>query len=148
LEILLTGSPEMDVSLLQSKTEYRGNVCASDKHVLLFWEVLHDLTQEQRASFLQFVWGRRNLPSNALGFGKDLFKLSDHAAALQNGGHDQYLPVAHTCFFALELPRYSSKAVLSSKLLYAISNCSVIDGDATHEGRANMMMTWDEDEDD
>jgi hypothetical protein len=53
-------------------------------------------------------------------------------------------------FFAvlcqLELPRYSSKSILSAKLLYAISNCSTIDGDATHEGRANMMMAWEEEE--
>lgn len=43
--------------------------------------------------------------------------------------------------------RYTSKSILRSKLLYAISNCQSIDGDATHEGRANMMMAWgDEDE--
>jgi hypothetical protein len=36
---------------------------------------------------------------------------------------------------------------MSVKLLYAISNCSSIDGDATHEGRANMMMSWEEEED-
>lgn len=48
--------------------------------------------------------GRTRLPSSALGFGKDTFKLSDHALAMHSGRHDQYLPVAHTCFFACELP--------------------------------------------
>lgn len=129
---------------------------------------------------------RSRLPHNALGFGKDLFKLSDHAQAITTGKHDHYLPISHTCFFALELPRsdekrhlrrvprscctpharqptcsltslcrsplsarrYTSKSVLSSKLLYAISNCQSIDGDATHEGRANMMMAWGDEEDD
>lgn len=42
--------------------------------------------------------------------------------------------------------RYSSKAIMSAKLLYAISNCSSIDGDATHEGRANMAMSWEDDD--
>jgi len=147
LEALVTGSAVMDVQLLRDKTEYRGNVSAQDKHIQMFWAVMEEFNQEQRKNFLQFVWGRRNLPSSALGFGKDLFKISDHAAALQTGVHDHYLPVAHTCFFALELPRYSSQALLSAKLLYAISNCSSIDGDATHEGRANMMMAWEEDDD-
>ena len=32
----------------------------------------------------------------------------------------RYLPRAHTCFFSLELPRYTSKDTLRSKLLTAI----------------------------
>lgn len=50
------------------------------------------------------------------------------------------------CFFALELPRYSSKALMRTKLLYAIMNCNSIDVDATHEGRANMNMNWEEED--
>ena len=145
LEALVTGSPEIDIGLLRDKTEYRGNVSPKDKHVQLFWEVLEAFTAEERTAFVQFVSGRSRLPSSALGFGKDMFKLSDHGAALSSGGGvnvDNYLPVAHTCFFALELPRYSSKPVMRNKLLYAVRNCVSIDGDATHEGRANMMMTW------
>lgn len=44
-------------------------------------------------------------------------------------------------------PGYSSSSVMSSKLLYAISNCQTIDCDATHEGRANLAMTWNEEDD-
>jgi HECT-domain (ubiquitin-transferase) len=33
--------------------------------------------------------------------------------------------VAHTCFFSLELPAYSSLEVMTKKLLYAIYNCQV-----------------------
>ena len=143
LEAMVTGSPEIDVALLKEKTEYRGNVNAKDRHVALFWEVLDSFSGEERTAFVQFVSGRSRLPSSALGFGKDMFKLSDHAQAITAGANvDQYLPVAHTCFFALELPRYSSKQIMRSKLLYAVTNCTSIDGDATHEGRANMMMTW------
>jgi hypothetical protein len=58
LEVLVTGNPDIDISLLRSKTEYRGNLSARDKHVLMFWEVLEDMSQEQRKKFLQFVWGR------------------------------------------------------------------------------------------
>lgn len=105
LEVMVTGNPDIDIDLLRSKTEYRGNITAHDNHILMFWSVLHDMSQEQRKSFLQFVWGRNRLPNNALGFGKDLFKLSDHSQAITNGLHDQYLPISHTCFFALELPR-------------------------------------------
>ena len=30
---------------------------------------------------------------------------------------DAYLPVAHTCFFSLELPRYSSREVKQTNVL-------------------------------
>ena len=36
------------------------------------------------------------------------------------GGGDDFLPVAHTCFNLLDLPKYSSKAVLQDKLVMAI----------------------------
>lgn len=58
LEVLVTGSPSIDIDLLREKTEYRGNLSANDAHVRLFWEVMQEMTQEQRKSFLQFVWGR------------------------------------------------------------------------------------------
>lgn len=148
LEVMIAGNPEIDISLLREKTEYRGQIAATDKHIEMFWEVLESFSQEDRQNFLQFVWGRNRLPANALGFGRDLFKLSDHAQAIQTNKHDLYLPVAHTCFFALELPRYSSKEIIRDRLLYAIRNCSSIDGDHTHEGRANMMMSWEDSDSD
>jgi hypothetical protein len=37
------------------------------------------------------------------------------------------LPVAHTCFFQLDLPRYTSKEVLKEKLLSAIYYCKDMD---------------------
>jgi len=39
------------------------------------------------------------------------------------------LPVAYTCMFQLNLPYYSSKKELRSKLLYAVANCTAIDLD-------------------
>ena len=42
---------------------------------------------------------------------------------------DTQLPEAHTCFFALDLPRYSNKDLLKEKLLYAITICREIDAD-------------------
>ena len=54
------------------------------------------------------------------------------------GAPDQYFPIAHTCFFSIELPRYSSKDICYAKLLWAVNNCVSIDADNTREGRANM----------
>lgn len=35
---------------------------------------------------------------------------------------EQYLPVAHTCYNLLDLPKYSSKEILSARLVQAIDH--------------------------
>lgn len=54
---------------------------------------------------------------------------------------DQYMPVAHTCFFSLELPRYSSLEITRDRLRYAIVNCQAIDVDASqgHDSTAHWL---------
>lgn len=42
---------------------------------------------------------------------------------------NKQLPKAHTCFFSLTLPRYTSEEALSDRLLYAIHNCQEMDAD-------------------
>jgi hypothetical protein len=36
---------------------------------------------------------------------------------------------AHTCFFTIDLPPYSSLAVMRERLLYAVTECRIIDTD-------------------
>jgi len=148
LEVAISGNPDIDIDLLKDKTDYRGNLSSNDRHVRMFWNVLGAFSTENKQKFLQFVWGRNRLPVNAVGFGKEMFKLSDHLPAILSRRADYYLPVSHTCFFALELPRYSTEDVMRERLLYAINNCTTVDADATHEGRANMQMRSQNDTED
>ena len=39
--------------------------------------------------------------------------------------------MAHTCFFTLDLPAYTTEDSLREHLLYAIHNCQDIDADDT-----------------
>jgi len=39
------------------------------------------------------------------------------------------LPLAHTCFFTIDLPEYSSLETMTNKVRYAIENCTAIDTD-------------------
>ena len=59
---------------------------------------------------------------------------------------DDYYPIAHTCFFSLELPRYSSLEICKEKLRYAVFNCQAIDGDDTDVGIAAAEMGWEDDD--
>lgn len=146
LETMICGAPEIDVDLLQRCTEYSG--CNStDAHVDWFWRVLRDFSQEERSAFLRFVWGRARLPAHEKEF-PQLFKLqsfsvpSSSASSQRRRGIDDYLPVSHTCFFALELPAYTSEGVLREKLRYAIYNCQEIDGDG--DSVAANQLGWEE----
>jgi hypothetical protein len=132
VETMVCGAADVNVDILKSNTEY-SSVDHNAPHVLMFWEVLREFTPKERSLLLRFVWGRSRLPAGTE-FRK--FKL---AAMHPGGSPDNYLPVAHTCFFTLDLPAYSSKTVMRDKLLYAITHCQAIDLDRMAEGG------WDED---
>ncbi|TMW68517.1 hypothetical protein Poli38472_005985 [Pythium oligandrum] len=140
LELMVCGSPEVDVDLLQRCTEYSG--CkATDEHVLWFWRVLRDFSHEERSAFLRFVWGRSRLPATESEF-PQLFKLQSFNKQQPGRSLDGYLPIAHTCFFAVEVPVYSSQDVLREKLLYAVFNCQEIDADG--DSLAANQLGWEE----
>jgi hypothetical protein len=132
LEEHVCGSPVVDVDLLESVCTYERDCSVGDPHVVWFWQLMrNEFTQEDLRAFLRFAWGRTRLPLNKAGFSQP-FKIQGfprHA-----GGVDNYLPVSHTCFFSVELPRYSTKEILRQKLLYAVHNCVAIDGDDTGAG--------------
>ena len=138
LETMVCGSPEIDIKLLESQSEY-SSCTASDKHVQLFWQAIQEFTNEERSALIRFTWGRSRLPLTAAGFSQKFKILS-----FTRYPSDAYFPVAHTCFFSLELPAYSSLEIMKEKLRYAMFNCEAIDGDDTTTGMAAAAMGWEE----
>ena len=138
LEVMVCGKPEIDVKLLQRVTEY-SSCSAGDEHVKFFWKALEEFSMEERSMFLRFTWGRSRLPLSAEGFSQRM-KIQN----FNKSPPDAYFPVAHTCFFSLELPRYTNLDVMKEKLRYAIYNCQVIDGDDTSIGIQSGLMGWEE----
>ena len=112
-----------------------------------FWEVLHEMTDEQRAKFLAFVTSSRRVPPGGFEFmPREPFQIwwqpkpalpdpgrdrtpEETAAALaqQQAAADRNLPAAHTCFNRIDLRLYSSKDILRDKLLYAIRNTGTME---------------------
>lgn len=137
---LVCGKPTVDVDLLRRRTIYGDGCQATDPHIAYFWDVLGEFSDEQKSSFLRFVWGRSRLPTHAADFTQD-FKISGLPKAA--GRADVYLPIAHTCFFSIDLPMYSSREVMKDKLLYAITHCQSIDADNTTVAqRAGQGLNW------
>ena len=134
LEMLVCGKPILDIELLKDNTQYNG--CSpNDKLIQNFWKCLEEFSAEERASYLRFVWGRSRLPLTS----KD-FPMQHRISIKSHGNPDLALPTSHTCFFSIDLPRYSSYEVLKNKLKYAITHCQAIDTDM------NTRDVWDDDE--
>jgi hypothetical protein len=107
LEILVSGNPTFDLDLWKSKTEASG---LTPKTAKLFWKVIASLTPKEQAGFVRFAWGRSRLPP-----AKDFTTKMKLTA-----GHGT-LPVAHTCFFSVEMPEYATEEEMRSGLLTAIN---------------------------
>jgi hypothetical protein len=132
LEKMVCGSTEIDVDLLKSVTDY-SSCRETDAHVGYFWQAMREFNNEERSALVQFVWGRCRLPLTAAQF-TNRFKIQ----SFNKSPPDAYYPEAHTCFFSIELPRYSSLEVMKEKLRYAIFNCQAIDGDRDNETGAEV----------
>ncbi|CDJ49815.1 hypothetical protein EBH_0028800 [Eimeria brunetti] len=72
-----------------------------------------------KAAFLQFVTGTSRVPIG--GFKNLIGMRGPQKFSIQKAYGEDRLPSAHTCFNQLDLPAYSSKAVLREKLLLAIT---------------------------
>ncbi|KAL0490071.1 hypothetical protein AKO1_009425, partial [Acrasis kona] len=126
LEMLVCGSPTIDLDVLKRHTIYE-SYTPTCREVRDFWQCLESFDANQRSLYLRFVWGRSRLPITEEGFANHHMKIQK----LEKSNPDQMLPLSHTCFFSIELPAYSSYQIMRSKLLYAIMHCTAIDTDFT-----------------
>jgi len=70
------------------------------------------------------------LPANDEEFERNFTRFMIKPAQYAAKNTDKALPKADTCFFNLELPNYSSKAVLKERLLLAINfDCDGMNAD-------------------
>merc|ERR1712134_152515 len=79
---------------------------------------------DDRSKFLAFVWGRRRLPLKGAHWEKN-FTINRKGAS----DPDKTFPLAHTCFFSVDIPRYTSTEIITTKFKYAMAACTSIDAD-------------------
>ncbi|KAK7901813.1 hypothetical protein WMY93_018582 [Mugilogobius chulae] len=112
LQAMVIGNTNYDWTELEKSTEYKGEYWAEHPTIRLFWEAFHELPLEKKKQFLLFLTGSDRIPI----LGMKSLKL----VIQPTGGGEHYLPVAHTCFNLLDLPKYTSLETLRVKLLQAI----------------------------
>jgi len=119
VELLISGTPDIDVDEWRAATDYNGYT-QSDPMIVWWWRALKSFNRDERAKVLSFATGTSRVP---LGGFVDLQgvqgvqRFSIHRAY----GDPDRLPQAHTCFNQIDLPEYSSYEKLRTQLLLAIN---------------------------
>jgi len=117
LEWRVCGKPMIDIKLLKRHTVYN-SVSPNAPHIIYFWQVLEEFSQEERRAFVRFVWGQERLPANDQEFERTATRMLIKPFT-GTVDPDHAFPRADTCFFNLFLPEYSSPEILRKKLLLA-----------------------------
>ncbi|XP_054709612.1 probable E3 ubiquitin-protein ligase HECTD2 [Uloborus diversus] len=113
VEMLVCGCPTLDMDELRKVTVYDG-FHEEEPIIKEFWEILKSYSSDLQKQFLRFTTGSDRVPVG--GMGEMTFKIS----ALNH--NTDMLPISHTCFNQLVLPRYKNRDILREKLTIAISN--------------------------
>lgn len=113
LQTILEGKREIDVAQWKLYADI-GGAPKGSIHITQFWEVVSDLSDEDKAKLLCFSIGTTSLPS------KGFEELTPAFHIVFGTSDEDSLPTSHTCFHMLILPKYPSKEILKSKLLIAI----------------------------
>ena len=130
LEQRVCGKPTVDIPLLRRHTVFGSGVEQGAKYIENFWRVLADFSQEERRRFVKFAWGQERLPATDAEFKQSRVRMLIKDSRLQRGVPcDNAFPRADTCFFNIELPRYSSQEVMRRQLTTVINMDWGLDGD-------------------
>ncbi|XP_075716794.1 putative E3 ubiquitin-protein ligase HERC3 isoform X4 [Rhinoderma darwinii] len=112
LRAMVVGSSNYNWQELEESAVYKGEYSAVHPTVRMFWETFHEFPLEKKKRFLLFLTGSDRIP---------IYGMSSLHIIIQSiSSGEDHLPVAHTCYNLLDLPKYSSKEILRNRLTQAI----------------------------
>lgn len=114
LQVLISGTHSIDLADWKANSVYSGYT-ADSIEIQWFWEILHEMSDEERAILLNFSTSCSRAP--LLGFSSIVPRFCIQQST--SSGQES-LPTSSTCVNLLKLPSYSSKEIMKSKLMYAI----------------------------
>ena len=123
LELLINGTPFIDVEDWRINTQYK-NYNDYDETIIIFWEVISSLSQEELSDFLLFCTGSSKVP---IGGFKSLESNRGQISKFEivkieyKQGAKNFLR-AHTCFNRLDLPNFPDRDTLNEAIKFALEN--------------------------
>jgi ubiquitin-protein ligase E3 C len=116
LQVIISGAARgIDVDDLERHTSYNSGFFSMHPTIMMFWKVMNELSDKDRAALLKFVTSCERPPPNGFRQLEPGFTIVPLSAAQANS-----LPMASTCFNTLKLPSYSDRATMKAKILIAI----------------------------
>lgn len=111
---MLCGDPQVNASQVNAVLIYSG---FPKKSNIPQWlkEIVMSFSEDYLRKFLIFVTGSPSVSNSSYGKTEINVRYQARSGAL---------PVAHTCFFQLDIPDYRDKGTLQSKLIYSLQHAS------------------------
>ncbi|MFH4974903.1 hypothetical protein AB6A40_001612 [Gnathostoma spinigerum] len=106
------GNENYDWKIFRENTEYKGVYHAKHETILCFWDVFFEFNLEKRKKFLQFLMGTTRIPLQGMSAVKMVIQPCD----------ESHLPVAHTCFNVLDLPKITDRVEMRRRLDICLDN--------------------------
>uniref|UniRef100_A0A672HNY0 HECT domain-containing protein n=1 Tax=Salarias fasciatus TaxID=181472 RepID=A0A672HNY0_SALFA len=112
LMAMVVGNNNYNWEEMEKNAVYKGEYTATHPTVRLFWEVFHEFPLEKKKQFLLFLTGSDRIPIH----GMESLRIVIQSTTAE----EDYLPVAHTCYNLLDMPRYQTKEILRRRLTQAV----------------------------
>ncbi|CAD5210158.1 unnamed protein product [Bursaphelenchus xylophilus] len=111
---MVTGNENYDWDVLKQNTKYKDEYHARHPVIECFWKVFYDLTVEEKKKFLLFLMGTDRIPLRGM----------KEVSMVIQPEPEHLIPVAHTCFNLLDLPKITDPKLMKQRLLMALENTS------------------------
>uniref|UniRef100_A0A3Q2DP84 HECT and RLD domain containing E3 ubiquitin protein ligase 3 n=1 Tax=Cyprinodon variegatus TaxID=28743 RepID=A0A3Q2DP84_CYPVA len=112
LMAMVVGNNNYNWEEMEKNAVYKGEYSATHPTVRFFWEVFHEFSLEKKKQFLLFLTGSDRIPIH----GMESLRIVIQSTTAE----EDYLPVAHTCYNLLDMPRYQTKEILQRRLTQAV----------------------------
>lgn len=119
LERLICGKKTVDFDMLKAHTTYTLDLNENTPRIKWLWEILHEMTDEDKLKFIKFCWAQERLPATNEDYEKSQvhFTIKPYIDKKKK----DIFPKADTCFFSFEIPEYSSKEIMKNRIISAIN---------------------------
>jgi hypothetical protein len=135
IEKLICGENKIDIDLLKKNTIISSEIKSKEYLVKWLWEILEEMTEEEKINFIKFCYAQERLPSTQDEYNKRQIQFS---IKYNNNNKKDLLPRADTCFFFLILGDYTSKEKMKKLIGIAISMDNVgMNGDKVEGNNLN-----------
>lgn len=139
LERLVCGKKTVDVELLKSFTQYNGDLTKQSNRVKWLWEILNEISDDDKVKFVKFCYAKERLPSTKEEYERlqVILKIKPY----MDKNKKDVFPKADTCFFSLELPDYTSKNIMKQRIVTAINLDNIgLNGDKVDNINSNINL--------